>query len=300
MKTRLVAVLFAAMLVAFAPLRAGDGWTDDFEAAKAQAEKEGKDLLLDFTGSDWCGWCIRLHKEVFDQESFKKEAPKNFILVELDFPRGKPLPDKIKNQNAKLAADLGIQGYPTIYLLDAKGRPYAKTGYQPGGPEKYLTHLAELRKSKAQRDELFGKAEKASGMEKAKYLDQALTLLEQSEISGGYDDVIQQIVTADADGKGGLKQKYDTRKKIESIVKKAEGGDMNGAVADIDTLLKAPDNAAATKQHAYYIKAMLMHHKGDMAATLENLELAQKADPKSERAKEMEQIIQQLKAAKGK
>ena len=73
-----------ALLFAFSicPLWAsGDGWMTDFEAAKEKAKKEGKDLLIDFTGSDWCGWCIKLSKEVFEQEAFKKEAPQSFILV---------------------------------------------------------------------------------------------------------------------------------------------------------------------------------------------------------------------------
>jgi thioredoxin-related protein len=301
MKVKTFALFTAAMLVAMSSLsQASEGWTDDFEAAKAQAEKEGKDLLLDFTGSDWCGWCIKLHKEVFDQDAFKKDGPKNFILVEVDFPRGKKLADKTKAQNDKLVAELGVQGYPTIYLTDSKGRPYARTGYQPGGPEKYLAHLAELRKVKTQRDELFSKAEKSNGAEKAKYLDEALTQLEKSEISSGYDDVIAQIIAADTDNKGGFKSKYDTRKKLEGAVKKAEGGNMDGALADIDALIKQADLTPAAKQQSYYIKAMLMHHKGDAGGTLENLELSQKADPTSDRAKEMGQIIEQLKAAKNK
>ena len=299
MNFKTIAMLAAAALVAFAPqLRASDGWVDDFEAAKAQAEKEGKDLLLDFTGSDWCGWCIKLHKEVFDHEAFKKDAPKNFILVELDFPRGKKLADKTKAQNDKLAADMGIQGYPTVCLTDSKGRLYARTGYQPGGPEKYLAHLAELRKTRTQRDELFAKADKASGAEKANLLDEALTQLEKAEVNSGYDDVIEQIVTADADNKGGFKSKYETRKKLDGAVKKAESGDMNGALTDVDAIIKQTDLSPAAKQQSYYIKAMLMHHKGDAAATIENLELSQKADPETDRAKEMGKIVEQLKAAK--
>ena len=64
-------------------------WVNEFEKAKQTAATEGKDLLMDFTGSDWCGWCIRLHKEVFDLDAFKTAAPKNFVLVELDYPNDK-------------------------------------------------------------------------------------------------------------------------------------------------------------------------------------------------------------------
>lgn len=121
-------------------------WETDFELAKKRAAAEKKAMLLDFTGSDWCGWCIRLKKEVFDESSFQKYAAENLVLVELDFPRSKELSEKLKEQNAELAEKYKIQGYPTIILLDAKGREVARTGYREGGPEKYVEHLKELLK----------------------------------------------------------------------------------------------------------------------------------------------------------
>src|SRR6185369_16163584 len=93
------------------------------------------------TGSDWCGWCIKLRGEVFDLDPFKAAAPKKFVLVELDYPRQKELPAELKAQNEKLQQEYKIQGFPTIYVMDAEGKPVAKTGYQAGGPEKYLEHL---------------------------------------------------------------------------------------------------------------------------------------------------------------
>ena len=121
-------------------------WETDFELAKQRAKDEKKDLLVDFTGSDWCGWCIRLKKEVFDQPAFQEYAKKNLIMVELDYPRKKVLPEKEKKQNEELAKKYEIQGYPTILLLNSKGREVARTGYQEGGPEKYIEHVKELLK----------------------------------------------------------------------------------------------------------------------------------------------------------
>jgi thioredoxin-related protein len=121
-------------------------WETDFELAKKRAKEEKKDILVDFTGSDWCGWCIRLKKEVFDQPAFQEYAKKNLIMVELDFPRKKELPEKEKEQNEKLAKEYEIEGYPTILLLNSKGREVARTGYQEGGPEKYIEHVKELLK----------------------------------------------------------------------------------------------------------------------------------------------------------
>ena len=117
----------------------GEGWSSDFEAAKKQAAESKKDLLIDFTGSDWCGWCIKLNDEVFKHDAFKAGVKDSFVLVELDFPKDKSkLSEETQKQNKELGEKYAVQGYPTILLCDADGRPYAATGYQKGGPEKYV------------------------------------------------------------------------------------------------------------------------------------------------------------------
>lgn len=123
---------------------AGLTWETDFEAAQAKAKASGKPMLLDFTGSDWCGWCIRLDKEVFSKPEFAAFASQALVLVELDFPRGKPQSEAIKKQNEALAQKYGVRGFPTILLLSADGKLLAETGYQKGGAAKYVAHLKEL------------------------------------------------------------------------------------------------------------------------------------------------------------
>ncbi len=118
-------------------LAGGEGWISDFAAAKKEAADSKKDLLIDFTGSDWCSWCIKLNKEVFDHEPFKAGVKNKFVLVELDYPRDKSkLTEEVIKQNEELGNKYQIAGYPTILLCDASGKPYAATGYQDGGPEK--------------------------------------------------------------------------------------------------------------------------------------------------------------------
>lgn len=121
-------------------------WETDFEVAKKRAKDENKTILADFTGSDWCGWCIKLKKEVFDQAAFQEYAKKNLIMLELDFPHNKKLPAKEQKQNDKLSEEFKVQGFPTILLLDADGKEVGRTGYQPGGPEKYIEHVKGLLK----------------------------------------------------------------------------------------------------------------------------------------------------------
>lgn len=121
-------------------------WETDFEVAKKRAKDENKDLLLDFTGSDWCGWCIRLNKEVFDKPAFKEYAAKKLVMVELDFPRKKKLSAKETEQNEKLAKEFDVSGFPSVILLNSRGKVVGRTGYQEGGPEKYIEHLKEMLK----------------------------------------------------------------------------------------------------------------------------------------------------------
>jgi protein disulfide-isomerase len=135
-----IAVLAATCSLALA----GDGWGEDFEAAKAAAAKDTKPILVDFTGSDWCGWCIKLDKEVFSKKEFKDYAKDNLILLSLDFPHEKKQSSKLKKQNEALSKKFGVEGFPTVLLLDAEGKKIAETGYQEGGAAKYVEHLKGL------------------------------------------------------------------------------------------------------------------------------------------------------------
>ena len=126
------------------------GWTDDFEAAKKQAAAENKLLLVDFSGSDWCGWCKKLDKEVFAKPEFLEGAKKDFVLVMVDSPSDKKLlSEKAAEQNPKLVEKYEVHGFPTVLIMDADGVVLDKTGYRRGGPEEYLKNLAEIKKSSA-------------------------------------------------------------------------------------------------------------------------------------------------------
>jgi thioredoxin-related protein len=135
-----------------------DQWIEDYEVAKAKAEAQGKDLLIDFTGSDWCIWCKRLDTAVLSKAYFKKQAPEDFVLLKLDFPQKKPQSKELVAQNKRLSDEFskkhGFQGFPTIYLADPTGTPYGQTGYKDMTPEQYVAHLksikAEHDKKKAQ------------------------------------------------------------------------------------------------------------------------------------------------------
>jgi len=143
MKSFLTSLAVLSILVSSS--LAAAGWGDDYEKAMVQAKAEKKNVLLDFTGSDWCGWCIRLNDEVFSKEEFKKYAKDNLVLVEVDFPQGKRLPKKVKEQNDKLQKDHGVRGFPTIVVLDPEGKKLGQLGYMEGGPKNFIAKLDELK-----------------------------------------------------------------------------------------------------------------------------------------------------------
>ena len=122
------------------------GWTEDFEAAKASAAREGKFILTAFSGSDWCGFCKRLDSEVFSQAEFTKKAAEKYVLVMIDSPKDKSRLSKLAaEQNPELVRKFGIRGYPTVIIADAYGDAICRSsGYKRGGPEGYLKVLDEL------------------------------------------------------------------------------------------------------------------------------------------------------------
>ena len=124
---------------------AADGWMTDFEKAKAKAKADNKHILIDFSGSDWCGWCIKLDKEVFSQDAFKKYAKDNLVLMLADFPRDKSkLSEEVQKQNDAMAKEYSVRGFPTVFILSPDGKTVGKTGYQDGGPEAYVEHIKKM------------------------------------------------------------------------------------------------------------------------------------------------------------
>ena len=119
-------------------------WETDFEIASLTAKASGKYIMLDFSGSDWCGWCIKLEKEVFSKNAFKDFAEKNLVCVLVDFPRKKKQTMGLKQRNRGLATKYGIQGYPTIIIISPDGELVGKTGYLHGGSKNYVQHLNEI------------------------------------------------------------------------------------------------------------------------------------------------------------
>lgn len=123
-------------------------WHTDFAAATALAKEKKRNAFLFFTGSDWCGWCMRLDREILRMPEFTDFAADNLVLVKLDFPRRTRLPADEAAQNQKLAQQYGVRGYPTVIMIDPEGNVVGELGYEEGGPGPFIAKLKALGQAK--------------------------------------------------------------------------------------------------------------------------------------------------------
>ena len=231
-------------LVAAASARAELTWLTDLDQAKVVAAKEKKAILVDVTGSDWCGWCIRLKKEVFDQKAFEV-ASKDFVFVELDFPRGKKLSAEHKAKNDALAKKFNVQGFPTILLLNSQGEAFAATGYEEGGPENYLKSLAKfLKDNTAEGVKKFAAKAEAEAKEAAlgEALDNVIGPLLEKKDAAGAEAAVAKFIQ-DNKLTGEIAQRMDFNARM-GIIMATKPGDHDAVLKLIDATL-AKDSKSA-------------------------------------------------------
>jgi thiol-disulfide isomerase/thioredoxin len=121
-----------------------DGWLTSFPQAVEEAQRQQRRLLLDFTGSDWCTFCIRLDRDVLQTATFREFAAAQFVCVKLDFPRKHPMADELRQQNRELATKYGVRGYPTVLILAPDGTLIGRlTGYDGSGAPAYIARLKD-------------------------------------------------------------------------------------------------------------------------------------------------------------
>ena len=114
-------------------------WLTDYPQALKLAAEQKRPMLLDFTGSDWCPYCIQLRKEVFNTAEFQRYAGDHLILVELDFPKTKPQSKEVTQQNEKLQQQYRVEGFPTVILLGPDGKEVKRSeGLVPGGVKGFM------------------------------------------------------------------------------------------------------------------------------------------------------------------
>ncbi len=260
-------------------------WQTDFEAARAKAQAEKKLMLVDFTGSDWCGWCIRLKEEVFDKEAFQKEAPQKFVLVELDFPRQKELSAELRAQNEQLREKFGVTGFPTILLLDAEGRLVARTGYRAGGPDAYVTHLNEFVAAHEAINAMRTQLASVQGIDRATLLDRLIEAYGKLDVQPEENEAwTDEIIALDPDNAAGLKIKHQFRQLIAAADELKAQRRFEEAKAAYEKALELPGVAGPARQDAWFARGECFFYAHDFAGVITCLKQAVEAAPDSPKA----------------
>ena len=146
-----VLLAFGLLLSPFC-VRADSGWITDLKKAQQDAKADHKVVLLNFTGSDWCGYCVQLDRAILSKPEFKDYANKNLVLLEIDFPRRNgprwnAQSIELKKQNMELAEKYQVEGFPTLVVLDGEGKTLWKyEGYFAGGVAAFIAELDRVRK----------------------------------------------------------------------------------------------------------------------------------------------------------
>ncbi len=272
-------------------------WHETLESAQAEAAKTKTTILVNFTGSDWCTWCQKLATEVFDAPDFASDAGQHFTFVKLDYPRTIEQPEATKQYNEKLMTQFGIEGFPTILLLDASGKAYARTGYQEGGAKAYLTHLLSLSNQRVLRDTLLKTTiRETDPAKKIDALVSAISNLSAWGILASYPELKGEVIRLDADDARGLRSKYSAEGDVGDIVQKYfPKRDFAGALTDLEKLQAKYPKGEASQQVWYYM-AVCAAQMGRTDSAKLHLRSAIAAAPQSSIAPAIQRSLESLDA----
>lgn len=266
-KNLLMAGLAAIVVPAFAA-----EWMTDLNAARTKAAAENKAVLVDFTGSDWCGYCIRLKKDVFDTPEFEAYAADKFVLVEIDVPRDVNRVGGPENyaKNQTLCQQYKVGGFPTIMVLSADNKVL---GGFVGGQESLETTRVPLDAALANGNKITAAAN-LQGVEKAKVLMEVYKSL-PGDLQAAAADMQKEIAELDPENATGIQDLVAETKLLQELeveLQKA-GRDADKALALIDAAL--PKVTGANRTSLVQAKLMIMTHKinaaCDKAETVEDI-----------------------------
>ena len=277
---------------------AEEGWLVSFEKAKEQAAKEGKPILMEFTGSDWCPPCKALHKNVLVKDVFKEEMPKHFVLLKLDNPRdkSKQTPEEIE-QYKKLSKDYKITGVPSILLADTGGTVFYRTsGYSGQTAKVWVDEMV----SKTAIPDALEDANAAEGLERAKLLDKALGLMGTDAAIQRKGD-IKEIITLDSKNEAGLKAKYEDimvateiKDSLQAIMNENRGAKPEDVMVKIDELIEEKSPKGEALQEVLFMKSNLYFRAKKMEEAEASLREAMEVAPDSKTGKLIPGILERF------
>lgn len=234
-------VMFLSLIVATMVSGYAEGrinWLTNYEEAVKVSRSTSKPMLLLFTGSDWCTWCIKLDKEVFDTPEFADSAADKFVFVKLDFPTKKQLSPEATAANKKLKKDFNVSGFPTVVILDSQQKPLGTTGYRAGGGKQYAQYLFKMVNDSA------SYKQKISSLEKNELSSSDLKQLYEKATALGEEYEVDLIVAA---GMHSDQQQFFLTEKYRKLAE--QGKISTPAAASLKQQLLASDPTNAKHIH---------------------------------------------------
>ncbi len=280
-----------------APAFAADGWLSDMDEAKKAAAEQNKNILIEFTGSDWCPPCMALKKNVMSKEEFTKPASEQFVLLELDFPKKKEQSEEVKQKNQELSNLYNVEGFPTVVFADAQGVPFGSFvgGQDMDGVNASMTKALEAKvaiaKAKAE-------AAAAEGEAKIKALAKVLELAPKEYADSFYSDVKKELLDLDKDDISGFRAAADLEQKMETqemdLMKTmneiSRDADPSVAMAALEKFAKTEGLLPETNQKIGYIRSQILLADEKLDDALKTMEDAIKIAPDSEPGQMLSQM----------
>jgi thiol-disulfide isomerase/thioredoxin len=258
MKSGLRSALLVALAGLVAPaVLAGEPWYLEFEEGRAVAKAQGKDLLIDFGGSDWCAPCKWLKERILSKAEFIERATGTFVLVDIDLPVRSPIPADRKRRYEELQERYGIASVPTVVLAMADGRPYARTTYRDAfqTPEAYWNYLSPLRERGRRLHAALNRAEGLNGKSRAAELATGLSEVDPRFISRFYADSVAELRAADPSDSTGYLAFLDGRRVLDEFQTRLDLH--TGAIdpAAVDSLIARARLRGESLQEALVLRA---------------------------------------------
>lgn len=275
MKSMRGAVVFAVFAVMVGgAARGGDPWFLEFEEGQAAAERDGKDLLIDFGGSDWCLPCRRLKERVLSKPEFIERAGKEFALVDIDLPFRSPIPADRKERYQKLQERYGISSFPTVVLAMADGRPYARATYREAiaTPGAYWAYLKPFRRRGERARDAFAKADALTGRARSAAIVDGLAEVDAGFVPLFYADRVAEVHMLDPGDSTGYLAFLDGRKALDDFYAGKDTHRDPIDVAAVDALIARWKLKGERLQEALVLRAAGQVLAGDDRPALDTIE----------------------------
>ncbi len=274
------------------------GWITDYAAAQKQAQEQGKDLLIAFTGSDWDAWSAKFLKETLDTDEFKVAASEHFVLVQIDFPIHEKMNEEEKAQREEIKARFGVKGYPTLVLADQSAVPYSYIKYQETDGNSFLEKLKRSQGIRVNRDMKLKEIQTLTGIKKAENISRFITSL-KPEILSYYPDLINQLKKADPKDLTGHFQREKLlptwKKEIEKLNLLFKQKKFPTIVTTVDAFIAKHKPTGRVLQEVLSPKLYAIGNMDDLAGAQKIADEIKAASPDSPASERVDKLMAQLK-----